>query len=62
MVITLKEIFTKEWNNFVRNSKSKEIKRSAVKKNVLKLIRCKTLIMGIKTYTCEKCSHIMVMG
>lgn len=58
MTITLKEIFRNEWENFARNSNSSEVKRPAVRKNVWKLINCKTLIMGIQSYSCEKCGEV----
>ncbi|MBI5701881.1 transposase zinc-binding domain-containing protein [Candidatus Saganbacteria bacterium] len=57
MAITLKEIFRNEWDSFVRESGSREAKRPAVRKNVWKLINCRTLKMGIQTYACEDCGH-----
>lgn len=62
MVITLKEIFTNEWEQFVNNSGSKELSRPAVRKNVWKLIYCKTLRMGIQSYACEDCGQVMFMA
>lgn len=62
MVITLKEIFTNEWDRFVINSDSNELKRPAVKRNVWKLINCKTLKMGIQAYSCEKGDHVMFVA
>jgi hypothetical protein len=62
MVITLKEIFSNDWDNFVRQSGSKEIYRPAVEKNVWKLINCRTLVMGIQTYACDKCAHVMFVA
>lgn len=62
MAITLKEIFTKEWDNFLKYSGSKESCRPAVKKNVWKLINCRTLRMGIQAYACDKCDHVMFVA
>ncbi len=62
MVITLKEIFRNEWERFKQESGSREISRYAVEKNVWKLINCRTLVMGIQSYACDKCNHVMFVA
>jgi len=59
MNITLKEIFENEWNNFVRNSDSEELKRPAVVKNVWKMMQCKTLWLGLQVFQCEEHKKIV---
>lgn len=54
MGIKLKEIFENEWDSFVRNSDSEEIKRPAVIKNVWKMLHCKTLWLGLQVFQCQE--------
>ena len=54
MGIQLKTIFQNEWEDFKATSKSEELKRKAVHRNIWKLLYCKTLWMGIQIFQCEK--------
>ena len=53
MGIKLKIIFENEWEDFKNNSDSDELKRLAVHDNVEKMLKCKTLWMGLQVYQCE---------
>jgi len=53
MTISLKEIVSNEWDNFVRTSDSEELKRPAVINNVWKMLHCKTLWLGAQVWQCQ---------
>ncbi|MEK7376720.1 MAG: transposase [Candidatus Margulisiibacteriota bacterium] len=53
MGIKLKTIIGNEWEGFKATSKSEELKRKAVHRNIWKLLNCKTVWMGLQIYQCE---------
>lgn len=53
MVIELKTILEKEWDEFIKTSKSADLERVAVHDNVWKVRNCKTLWLGLQVFQCE---------
>ena len=54
MVITIKEIFSNEWEDFRKTSDSPDLKRKAVHENVWKMQYCKTPWMGVIVCQCPE--------
>ena len=59
MASVLTEIFRDNWDKARAESDSWQLKRPVVIKNVEKVIKCRTLWLGVKAFQCEnkKCKH-----
>lgn len=61
MAPIITRIFRDNWDKALAESKSPQLKRAAVLKNVEKVIKCRTLWLGIQSFACEnrKCGQVM---
>lgn len=61
MAPIITQIFRDNWEKAQAESDNWQLKRPAVIKNVEKIIKCRTLWLGIQSFACEnkKCDHVM---
>ncbi|MFH1347745.1 MAG: transposase [Candidatus Margulisiibacteriota bacterium] len=61
MASIITRIFRENWQKACAESKSPQLKRAAVQKNIEKIMMCRTLWLGAKEFKCgnKKCNHVM---